>query len=71
MPNMSYCIFENTSHDLQQAAEKMDELILDDIEVSDLSPSERRGLKRLLETVQIIHEDFAPDLWVQISKLED
>lgn len=67
MPNMSYCIFENTSHDLIQAAERMEDLLQGEIEVSDLSSSEVRGLKNLLETVADIHTDYAEFLWEELE----
>ncbi len=50
MPNMSYCRYENTSHDMQDV---VDTLFDTDVDV-DLSGSERRGLETILELARDI-----------------
>ena len=50
MPNMSYCRYENTSHDMQDV---VDTLFDTDLDV-DLSNSERRGLETILELARDI-----------------
>jgi hypothetical protein len=56
MPNMSYCRYENTSHDMQDV---VDTLFDCDVDV-DLSSSERRGLETILSNSyeRIIHEKY-------------
>ena len=50
MPNMSYCRYENTSHDMQDV---VDTLFDCDVDV-DLSHSELRGLDTILELAKDI-----------------
>ena len=50
MPNMSYCRYENTSHDMQDV---VDTLFDTDVDV-DLSHSELRGLDAILELAKDI-----------------
>ena len=50
MPNMSYCRYENTSHDMQDV---VDTLFDCDVDV-DLSKSELRGLDTILELAKDI-----------------
>ena len=50
MPNMSYCRYENTSHDMQDV---VDTLFDTDVDV-DLSSSERRGLENILDLARDI-----------------
>ena len=50
MPNMSYCRYENTSHDMQDV---VDTLFDTDLDV-DLSNSERRGLETILDLARDI-----------------
>ncbi len=50
MPNMSYCRYENTSHDMQDV---VDTLFDTDLDI-DLSSSERRGLETILELARDI-----------------
>ena len=50
MPNMSYCRYENTSHDMQDV---VDTLFDTDVDV-DLSGSERRGLENILDLARDI-----------------
>lgn len=50
MPNMSYCRYENTSHDMQDV---VDTLFDTDVDV-DLSARERRGLETILELARDI-----------------
>jgi hypothetical protein len=52
MPNMSYCRYENTSHDMQDV---VDTLFDCDVDV-DLSHSELRGLDAILELAKDIVE---------------
>ena len=52
MPNMSYCRYENTSHDMQDV---VDTLFDCDVDV-DLSKSELRGLDTILELAKDIVE---------------
>ena len=57
MPNMSYCRFENTAHDLADCLEHWDDV--PDEELS--SDYERRGKKRLknliLDLAEMLDED--------------
>jgi hypothetical protein len=63
MPNMSYCRFENTSLDVLDCVEQMQEhaeknggrFDLESFEET-LSEHERQGLERLLEHVDTINE---------------
>ena len=50
MPNMSYCRYENTSHDMQDVVDTLYDSDVDE----DLSDSERRGLKTILELAREI-----------------
>jgi len=50
MPNMSYCRYENTSHDMQDVVDTLYDSDVDE----DLSDSERRGLKTILELARDI-----------------
>ncbi len=50
MPNMSYCRYENTSHDMQDV---VDTLFDTDVDV-DLSNSERNGLRTILDLARDI-----------------
>lgn len=50
MSNMSYCRFENTVHDLRDCQANMDNL--------DLSESEKRARKDLIETCKDIADDY-------------
>jgi len=50
MPNMSYCRYENTSHDMQDVVDTLWDSNVDE----DLSSSERRGLKTILELARDI-----------------
>ena len=52
MPNMSYCRYENTSHDMQDV---VDTLFDTEVDV-DLSHSELRGLDAILELAKDIVE---------------
>ena len=49
MSNMSYCRFENTSNDLEDCIEA-----IENEEINDLGVFEVQGLKRLLEQAKII-----------------
>ena len=50
MPNMSYCRYENTSHDMQDVVDTLYDSDVDE----DLSDSEQRGLKTILELARDI-----------------
>ena len=50
MPNMSYCRYENTSHDMQDVVDTLWDTDLD----IDLSSSERRGLETILDLARDI-----------------
>jgi hypothetical protein len=50
MPNMSYCRYENTSHDMQDVVDTLWDSNVDE----DLSSSERRGLETILELARDI-----------------
>ena len=53
MPNMSYCRFENTFHDLEDCYEGMDE--------QDLSPLEEKYRDRLIKLCCDIAADFGDE----------
>nr|DAY73756.1 MAG TPA: hypothetical protein [Caudoviricetes sp.] len=55
MPNMSYCMFENTSNDMQDIIDKMYE---DDFRPADLSNSERRAFDAMYDQVMTMKERF-------------
>ena len=58
--NMSYCRFENTARDLRDCLEAIENESLDD-----LSSSEKRGLRQLLEdceTITIMKEDIEDEI---------
>jgi len=50
MPNMSYCRYENTSHDMQDVVDTLFDCDVD----ADLSKSELRGLDTILELAKDI-----------------
>ncbi len=50
MPNMSYCRYENTSHDMQDVVDTLWDTDLD----IDLSSSERCGLETILDLARDI-----------------
>lgn len=51
MPNMSYCMFENTSNDLQDIIDKICE---DDFHPDQLSRSERRAFDALYDQAETL-----------------
>lgn len=61
---MSYCRFENTYHDLEDCEEKLmeydslDEILEDD----DISDSEKRFIKRLINLCKNISDSFEGDV---------
>ena len=60
MGNMSYCRFENTARDLRDCLEAIENESLDD-----LSSSEKRGLRQLLEdceTIAFMKEDIEDEI---------
>ncbi|AQW88875.1 hypothetical protein pEaSNUABM50_00346 [Erwinia phage pEa_SNUABM_50] len=60
MPNMSYCMFENTSKDMQDIIDKMYE---DDFDPDKLSKTERRAFDALWDQCETISE--------RLSELDD
>ena len=72
MGNMSYCRFENTSNDLMDCMEALEEL---DVEkVSEMSSYEREGLLDLINISNEISNQFSPgyiqDLIDEAEQLE-
>lgn len=55
MGNMSYCRFENTYGDLQDCYDHMDE-------VEEMSDSEKKYRRRLIELCQNIFDDYGDEL---------
>ena len=55
MPNMSYCMFENTSNDMQDVIDKMYE---DGFHPSQLSLRERRAFDAMYDQVQTMKDRF-------------
>lgn len=55
MPNMSYCMFENTSSDMQDIIDKIYE---DGFHPSHLSTTERRAFDAMYDQVQTMKERF-------------
>ena len=56
MSNMSYCAFENTSRDLQDAIEKVNDLLNDSDQIKEMSQYEARGLDDLLTAAKDLIE---------------
>lgn len=52
MPNMSYCMFENTSNDMQDIIDKLHEA---GFHPSQLSPRERRAFDAMYDQVDTLH----------------
>lgn len=63
MPNMSYCMFENTSNDMQDIIDKMHE---DGFHPSQLSLRERRAYDALYDQVQTILDRLS-----EIEEMDD
>ena len=57
MGNMSYCRFENTSNDLMDCMEALEELDVE--QVSEMSSYEREGLKELVRLSNEISNQFS------------
>lgn len=55
MPNMSYCMFENTTNDMQDIIDKIYE---DDFRPASLSSSERRAFDAMYDQVCTMKERF-------------
>ena len=53
MPNMSYCMFENTSNDMQDLIDKMYE---DDFNPNNLSIREKRAFDQLYDQVETMRD---------------
>jgi hypothetical protein len=62
MANMSYCRFENTYHDLNDCYRNIDD--------TDLSETEARFRKRLIELCQLIGEVADPELVMDYEEEE-
>lgn len=56
MPNMSYCMFQNTLGDLRQCAEQLDE-IGDNFD--ELSEEEQRAARRIINICRDIAEQYS------------
>lgn len=56
MPNMSYCMFQNTLGDLRQCADRLDE-IRD--EFAELSEDEQRAARRMISICRDIAEQYS------------
>ena len=73
MSNMSYCRFQNTSGDLEDCKEALDELLNEGI--GKLSQEESHAAKRLvqacLDIVFLLAEVRAIDIDVGMEQLED
>lgn len=54
MPNMTYCRFENTYTDLKDCYEALGE-----IDMSELSESEREYADKLIKLCSDVHNDFS------------
>jgi hypothetical protein len=63
MGNMNYCRFENTSHDLQDCLDHMDE--------SDLGESEIRARKHIIVLCVDIALDYGKEVGKEIQEMED
>ena len=59
MPNMSYCMFQNTLQDLRHCAERLDEIGGD---ISELSDDEKRAAKRLIQICSDISDSYDTDI---------
>ena len=56
MSNMSYCAFENTSRDLYDAIDKVNDLLNDSDQIKHMSQYEARGLDDLLNAAKDLIE---------------
>ena len=56
MSNMSYCAFENTSMDLSDAKDKIEQIMNDNDQILEMSQYEARGLDELLANAKEIVE---------------
>lgn len=56
MSNMSYCAFENTSRDLFDAKDKVEQIMNDNEMIKEMSQYEARGLDDLLVAAKEIVE---------------
>lgn len=68
MPNMSYCMFENTSNDMQDIIDKMYD---DDFRPSQLSPRERRAYDALWDQAQTILDRLSELEEIEEAEEED
>jgi hypothetical protein len=67
-PNMSYCRYENTLHDLQDCYEALQEETLEDIEHLDNEEGVARN--KLIALCTKIHEEFGGDQGVDPDLVE-
>ena len=71
-PNMSYCMFENTSAAVDQLIEHMQEAVEEGTLrewFTDLSSSERQAMSQLWDQCQQF-QTLASDIWEQADKEE-
>lgn len=69
MPNMSYCMFENTSNDMQQCVNAMEEFAEENMGVFNFDKFketlddsyEARSFDKFLELCQQVVSEFLPD----------
>lgn len=57
MPNMSYCRFENTAHDLRDCYNWLGEN-----NWTDLSQTEKQAFLKMVNTCLKLAQDYAPEL---------
>ena len=65
MPNMSYCRFENTTKDMQDCLDA-----IEDGDTKDLSRYETSALRRFLNLAEEILK-YAPDIEAVLEEYED
>ena len=65
MPNMSYCRFENTTRDMQDCLDA-----IEDGDTRDLSRYEATALRHFLVLADVI-KDYEPDIKAILKEYED
>ena len=65
MPNMSYCRFENTTRDMQDCLDA-----IEDGDTKDLSRYEASALREFLALADVI-KDYEPDIEAILEEYED
>ncbi len=65
MPNMSYCRFENTTKDMEECINAIEEG-----DTKDLSRYEASALREFLDLADVIKE-YAPDIEAILEEYED